>query len=210
MNLLGITGKNIFELREIKGWTQQKLADLLKIEIVTVSRWEKAADEEASIKSTMYAVLLPILVSAGIRLSIAKELRKDRTKLFEKLAKITAAGLSTGAIVGSGVVSAMLKPGVAMGGFVGALVGSSGLCAAKAINSWFHKAPGEDTMTLKPSDQLPDEIEKALLFKELADIQSLYRQQKEAWERIEKDYPIYNSAQSKVVSVKKGKTPVKK
>lgn len=213
MNLIGITGKNISELREAKGWTQQKLADLLKVEIVTVSRWERAVDKEASIKSTMYAVLLPILVSTGIRLSIAKELREDRTKLFEKLAKITAVGLSTGVFAGSalisGTLSTVLKPGGAiLGGLVGALGDSSWLFAAKAINSWFQKAPDSGGQTLKPSDRIPDEVEKALLFKELADIQNLYLQQKEAWKKIEKDFSL--SEQADAETEKKGKGHGKK
>jgi len=77
MGLIAIKGKNIHDLREKRDWTQQHLANLLGIDVATVNRWEKAHDEEAPIRSTMYSVMLPILAAAGIELELSEEGRKE-------------------------------------------------------------------------------------------------------------------------------------
>ncbi len=171
MNQIGITGDNIKKLREKKGWSQNQLAKILQVESITINRWEKSGSQEASIKSTMYAVLLPILVSEGIELQISEEIRNNREKLFATLATTAAVSSVVAPRAGVPLFGAMI-PGI------GHLAIAGGL-AAIGIKSLLKYT------TRKPEEvKIPKEATTALILKELNEVSELYSIQNEAWQKL--------------------------
>lgn len=186
MNLIGITGKNIKELRDAKKWSQKDLADLLKIDAVTVKRWEEKSEEESSIKNNLYAQLLPILAGEKITLKLSKELcdSSNADKIYSSLASTTTLDPKTGNWGGMKGIGLLAGCVVLAGPLLPVLVATAVPLAKEGLRALMEKNINQSG---KESD-FPKEVIEAVLIRELLEIQALYLLQKDAWGKIEKDY----------------------
>jgi transcriptional regulator with XRE-family HTH domain len=60
-----ITGVDVQRLRQKTGWSQKDVADLLRVNVATICRWESNEDPSA-IGGTAKLVLIPLMMANGI------------------------------------------------------------------------------------------------------------------------------------------------
>lgn len=181
MGAIDITGNNILELREKKSWLQQDLANLLKVDVATIVRWEKTGNEKATIQGTSYAVLLPILLGNGIKLRIAD----DWTESI-KPKKTSSSGLMTSAITGflGAALCRIISP---LGrGIGGALLPGAAFFAPSVVMAIFDRFLTETKEKgKKRAEGSNDQIEAMIFLKEVEDAKTLFLEMEKAWKNVD-------------------------